>query len=498
MSISDGLRTGLPQALEFLTEMTMKVWRCSCPQKALPAVLQSCLSYSLTARLAPKWNKAGQYLIAGKDFLNHSDKLNAVVLELSITETQLCVSVEANKVRLPPAVIKDFNFPTPVVENFQDTYDAVLYTTMPNNWCHVLPSMKKGQLISISHRIPQECPFQSYSEFQRHWNSMYGYQLPSESEEKVIYCSLYFKPIGDKLFTYPMCCIRTQPVQCFPRVDLQGVLSTFISDLQTGLESVCGFPIQMSNKPCYYNNDLVRPVSEYSGTLPVNLTTDNRISTVLNHTPLSSLHDTAEHDSSGKPTEEKKHPSLVSSFDQKTWPYLNSKTSSSPTHVNFTQSQSQSVFLRPKLVPVFRSQSQTCHINVTEKQQRGLDGQKKLTAVVSPLSSTCLQSSKLQCSTPPIHSFQFSRPNPDRVTLPFFKGQMAHSGITKVLSNQPFVQTHPQICEISSKRGGDTFESKPKRLKPSVLDVEDYAKSNQLSKVNSVTLQSRGQRVLKG
>ncbi|XP_065150821.2 uncharacterized protein C18orf63 homolog [Paramisgurnus dabryanus] len=466
--------------------------QCTCPQKALPTVLQSCLSYSLTVRLAPKWNKAGKYLIAGKDFLNHSGKLNAVVLELSITETQLCVSVEANQVRLPPAVIKDFNFPTPVVENFQYTYDAVLYTTMPNNWCHVLPSMKKGQLINISHRIPKECPFQSYSEFQRHWNSMYGYQLPSESEEKVIYCSLYFKAIGEKLFTYPICCIRTQPVQCFPRVDLQGVLSTFISDLWTGLESVCGFPIQMSNKPCYYNNELIRPVSEYSGTLPVNLTTDHRISTVPNHTPISSsLQDTARHDSSGKRTEKKKHSSLVSSFDHKTWPFLNPKT---PTHVNFTESQSQSVFLRPKLVPVFRSQSHTCHENVTliptERQQRGLEGQKKLTAVVPPLSSTCLQSSKPQSSTPPVHSYKFSRSKPDRVTLPFFKGQMAHSGVTKVLPNQPFVQRHPQICEISGKRGGDTFESQPKRLKPSVLDVEEYAKRNQLSKVNSVTLQA--------
>lgn len=229
----------------------------------------------------------------------------------------------------------------------------------------------------------------------------------------------------------------------------------------------------------------------YSGTLPVNLTTDSRISTVPNHTPISSLQDTARHDSSGKQTEKKKHPSLVSSFDQKTWPFLNQKT---PTHVNFTESQSQSVFLRPKLVPVFRSQSHTCHVNVTliptEKQQRGLEGQKKLTAVVTPLSSTCRQSSKLQCSTPPVHSSQFSRPNPDRVTLPFFKGQMAHSGVTKVLPNQPFVQTHPQICGISGKRGGDTFESQPKRLKPSVLDVDEYAKSNQLSKVNSVTLQA--------
>ncbi|XP_016375112.1 LOW QUALITY PROTEIN: uncharacterized protein C18orf63-like [Sinocyclocheilus rhinocerous] len=233
-----------------------------CPEKCLKypsTVLQTCLSYSVTARLAPKWNKAGQYLIAEKDFLSDSGKRNAVVLELSLTETQLCVGVEADTVRLPPAVIQDFDIPAPVVKKVLHTNDAVLDTVMPNNWCHVLPSMKKGQIISISRRIPQQSPFQSYMEFQKHWNNMYGYQLSSVSEEEVVYCSVYFKPIGDELFTYPLCCIRTQPVQCFPRVDQQGVLGTIVSDLQAGLESVCGFSVRMTCKPCYYSNELNRP-----------------------------------------------------------------------------------------------------------------------------------------------------------------------------------------------------------------------------------------------
>lgn len=423
------------------------------------------------------------------------------VLELNITETQLCVSVEANTVRLPPAVLKDLDFPTPVVEHFLHTNDGVLHTTMPNNWCNILPSMKTGQLISISRRIPQECPFQSYSEFQIHWNSMYGYQLPSVCEEEVFYCSVYFKPIGEKLFTYPLCCIRTQPVQCFPRVDLQGVLRTFISDLQAELKSVCGFPVQMSNKPFYYNHELIRPVSEYFGALPVNLTRENTSRPVLNHLPINCLQNTAQrncfqHDSTGKQTEKKSSLSLESSPGQKAWTFISSTTLfSSPTSVNFTHCQSQSaVFPRPKLVPVFKNKSHTCHLNVTEipveQQQRGLEGQ-KVVAVIKPLTSACLQSSsKLQCSTPPVHSSQFSRPVPERVSLPFYKRQMASSGVTEVLPNQPFVQTQPQMCDIPSKSGGDTFESKPKRLKQSVQDVYEYAKNKQLSKVNSVTLQA--------
>ncbi|ROI79374.1 hypothetical protein DPX16_7262 [Anabarilius grahami] len=474
------------------------------PQRVFPAILQTCLSYSLTAKLAPKWNKAGQYLIAGKDFLSDSGKLNAVVLELSITETQLCVSVEANTVRLPSAVIKDFDFPAPVVKSFLHTNDAVLHTVMANNWCHVLPSMKKGQIISISHRIPQESPFQSYMEFQKHWNNMYGYQMPSVSEDEVIYCSVYFKPIGDKLFTYPfskleicildfllrypLCCIRTQPVQCFPRVDLQGVLGSFTSDLQAGLESVCGFPVWMTYKPCYYSNELKRPVTQSSGALPVNVTTENSSRAVLNQLPSSCPQDTAKNrygqfDSTGKQTEKKKRPSLDSSLDQKGWTSSNLATLSffSSTNVHFTHIQSQSTLVpRPKLVPIFKNKSQTPHVNTTEilavKQQKELEGQ-KLTAVIKPLS--------------PAPSNQFFRPPaPERMTLPFFKNkERTNTGVSRILPPLPFVQTQPQtLPEIPSNRGGDTFESKPKRLKQGVQDVEVYATRNQLSKVNSSTL----------
>lgn len=76
-------------------------------------------------------------------------------------------------------------------------------------------------------------------------------------------CSLLAtKHILKLMLRYPLCCIRTQPVQWFPRVDLQGVLRTFISDLQAELQSVCGFQVQMSNKPFYINHELTRPVSE--------------------------------------------------------------------------------------------------------------------------------------------------------------------------------------------------------------------------------------------
>ncbi|XP_052598679.1 uncharacterized protein C18orf63 homolog isoform X8 [Peromyscus californicus insignis] len=72
------------------------------PQRVIPVILQNCLSYSLTARLAPAWNRAGHLLVQGRNFLSHMGKQNAVVLDINVTETQVCLSIEVYTVRLPP------------------------------------------------------------------------------------------------------------------------------------------------------------------------------------------------------------------------------------------------------------------------------------------------------------------------------------------------------------------------------------------------------------
>ncbi|XP_039610030.1 uncharacterized protein C18orf63-like [Polypterus senegalus] len=73
------------------------------PKRVFPGDLQTCLSYTLIARLAPNWNKAGHLLIQGVNFMTESGKQNAIGMDLNVTETQLCISVEVNTIRLPPA-----------------------------------------------------------------------------------------------------------------------------------------------------------------------------------------------------------------------------------------------------------------------------------------------------------------------------------------------------------------------------------------------------------
>ncbi|XP_027534096.1 uncharacterized protein C18orf63 homolog isoform X3 [Neopelma chrysocephalum] len=229
------------------------------PQTVTPDILQTCLSYTLTARLAPKWNKAGHLLVQGKDFLSHSGRQNAVVVDLNVSERQLCISVEACCIRLPPPELGDFDILENTVKLFDSNENTVIHQhSILSNWCYVLPSMKMGQIINISHIIPSESPFRSYKEFQVHWKSLYGYILPEDLEETKIYLSVYFKPIGERFFTYPLSCVRSQPVQYFPRTDAESVVNSFVSDMKSNFSQLCGFPVKMTSKAFYGTQELSR------------------------------------------------------------------------------------------------------------------------------------------------------------------------------------------------------------------------------------------------
>ncbi|XP_068788159.1 uncharacterized protein C18orf63 homolog [Struthio camelus] len=229
------------------------------PQRVSPAILQTCLSYTLIARLAPRWNQAGHLLVQGKDFLSHSGRQNAVVIDLNVSETQLCISVEACSVRLPLPELGDLDISGDILKIFDSNENAIIHRhSILSNWCYVLPSMKMGQIISISHTIPPESPFHSYKDFQMHWKNLYGYILPENVEETKTYCSVYFRPIGERFFTYPLSCIRSQPVQYFPRIDLESVLNSFLSDVKSNLSYLCGFPVKMTSKALYATQELSR------------------------------------------------------------------------------------------------------------------------------------------------------------------------------------------------------------------------------------------------
>lgn len=146
----------------------------SSPQQVLPGTLQICVSFSVISRLSPNWNKAGLYLIKGKDFLLERGRLTAVSLELSVSEGKLCMSLTPNTIRLPPNTLQDLELSPLVRRRFCSDLDSVLDLQASGGalWCYVLPSLKMGQIIAIGRQLPRDGPFRSYSELQTHWNRL--------------------------------------------------------------------------------------------------------------------------------------------------------------------------------------------------------------------------------------------------------------------------------------------------------------------------------------
>ncbi|XP_041496733.1 uncharacterized protein C18orf63 homolog [Microtus oregoni] len=257
------------------------------PQRVIPVILQSCLSYSLSTRLAPAWNRTGHLLVQGRDFLSHMGKQSAVVLDINVTETQVCLSVDVYTIRLPPPELQEFDVSQHVIEDFYTNQKAVIERhSILSNWCYVLPSMKMGQIINVLHTPPPDCPFRSFDDFRRHWDDLYGYKLPEDRGDLKTYCSIYFRMTKERTFTYPLSCIRSQPIQFFPRVDLEGVLKSFLSDLKSKLPHICGFPIKMTSKPCYYTQELSRPQTQENKVKPPNLTTKSHFRVALTQATL--------------------------------------------------------------------------------------------------------------------------------------------------------------------------------------------------------------------
>nr|XP_015210130.1 PREDICTED: uncharacterized protein C18orf63 homolog isoform X1 [Lepisosteus oculatus]XP_015210131.1 PREDICTED: uncharacterized protein C18orf63 homolog isoform X1 [Lepisosteus oculatus] len=519
------------------------------PRRVLPAILKACLSYTLTAKMAPEWNKAGQFLIAGTDFLTESGRLNAVVMELNATETQLCICVEAKSIRLPPAKLEDFDISANAVKNFYSSRDAEIQTyAISNNWCYILPSMKMGQIISISHLLPSVCPFESYTEIQKHWNILYGYKIPAVNGENEVYCNVYFKLVGERLFTYPLCCIRSQPVQCFSRVDLDGVLNLFLKDLKANMENICGFAVQMTSKPCYFTSNLNNVSTKGLSIRPVNLTAEGKYSSAVYQLPIRAAPQPRRDAVLGMPPsqerESRSSPYVVGAAGEHTehrTPDLHSE--SKPTSTSSTQQPR-------RLVPIFKNKALKQQVNVTKilaeirpKTQPAVTPLAKAAVLQWPPTSSFKRSnpgvgtsrpdlmqpsSTLKYSGHP-SSFSSSAGNKD-MESPFIKNtslrknpeekclQVDPSNVfptsTPVLTSNGNVATmfmqsgfqHSkadlaiQACTglaQKQKRNqiisqGDGLEYTSKKSRPIIqdVDVEEYARSNQLSKLNSATLQA--------
>ncbi|XP_072052020.1 uncharacterized protein [Amphiura filiformis] len=225
--------------------------KISKPTRVIPAVFQACLSYTLKAKLAPLWNKAGDLYIQGRDFLITSTKANAVGVEINVTDAEICIALKPTIVKMSQSDIRDFEIAPGVFDHFfASTSNIIPEYAIEDKWCHILPSLKKGKLVSVTHQIPAVSPFKTYKDIRRYWKNAYGYRLP-ESDTGIIYYNIYFPAIGNTLFTYPDFCVFKREPVLLPRADPTTIIPPFLADLQSKLPSICGFPFKVNPKAQY-------------------------------------------------------------------------------------------------------------------------------------------------------------------------------------------------------------------------------------------------------
>ncbi|XP_069580030.1 uncharacterized protein C18orf63 homolog [Brachyistius frenatus] len=540
-----------------------------------------------------------QPVFPGKDFLTESGRLNAVRMELSTSNGQLCISIEASSVRLPPTALQDFELSPLVLRRFCSDLDSILDPASTGGafWCHVLPSMKKGQIVAVSRQLPRDGPFRTYRDLQNHWNHLYGYRLPEMAEEDVVYCSVYFRLVGERLFTYPLSCIRLQPLQRCAQDNLQGAPGSFLSDVRDHLQSVCGFPARLTTKPCYHTVALNTAASvQMLNGEQVNLTSSSSssIRPVLTQlpapppsqpvrssfrsqppawTPLSQQPRSNIPACGGRMSQSQGcrgdggWPSSSSSFSvpsiYQSAPPLPSSSASSSLQVFqpastltssisssslltcsissssslLTCSISSSVLPPPKLLPIFKNKHPSRHVNVAllrlQKQKEqlggGVEGRGRVTlpafgrktpTAASPFSSLPIcpppavprfvRPPKPPLAPPTIKHISSLSPSSKlkpglifapkpAIKLKFKSGSKTVTNSGGEVKEKPAKQTSaaPSSPADAGRKDASTsskkrvaFQLKSKRSRAAVrdVDVEEMARSNQLSQLNSATL----------
>ncbi|XP_023704698.1 uncharacterized protein C18orf63 isoform X2 [Cryptotermes secundus] len=204
------------------------------PEAVSNITYEACFRYTLIARISPLWNQVDCYLIQGRDFLLNASPMNAIKFELIARDENVFLSVWPIQIRLS-CLLKSH---VDVEHNRED------------KWVHVLPSLKKARIMSVSPHIPVSCPFRTYREIKRHWKNMYGYRLP-DTPDQLFFCSLSFQSFSPTLYTYPSLCVRPQGLFFLRHMDNMGVLQVFLADIATKLPAMCGQPLGTESHVLY-------------------------------------------------------------------------------------------------------------------------------------------------------------------------------------------------------------------------------------------------------
>ncbi|KAI4481527.1 hypothetical protein M0802_013973 [Mischocyttarus mexicanus] len=209
-----------------------------------------CLNHTIECKLAPRWNKVGQYFVQGKQFYMSMQEMNALKLQIFINDDNVSFKFQPRKLKIPFIQLEDFYLLRSMIVDFLIDNNGFINLIDFSQSVYVLPSMSMGKVISVTKKIPSSCPFKDYVQLRRHWKNMYGYRLP-QTPEGIIYYNIKFSSPGVNRFTYPSTCVAFKPIQLFPCNDSKYIISQFIDDIHETISEICGkrFQILSHQKP---------------------------------------------------------------------------------------------------------------------------------------------------------------------------------------------------------------------------------------------------------
>ena len=214
------------------------------------SMLEEAMSYTMMARLSPSWNKVGDWLLGGRQFLHQADRIPAVQVKLHMADTRVELTITANTVVFPLLQPDDLGLDFDSLKQFieGDRTSTLNTEHFGLQSVLVLPKLTKGKLVSVTKQLPTGSKFSQWSAMKRYWKNMYGYRLEvEEGQEPLVYYNVSFW--AGSVLTYPEWTVRRTSPRPVPRSDPRPVMDLFTRELQELNRLVCGNTFKLYEKP---------------------------------------------------------------------------------------------------------------------------------------------------------------------------------------------------------------------------------------------------------
>lgn len=141
----------------------------SVQQAVTPGLLAQCLAFTLQAWTAPSWNRAGDWLLQGRNFLHSSNPIQAVRAKINVADDCIEMALRATCVSFPLMTPEDVGVSMEMADMFMASDRSAVLTDQQFGcqYVLVLPRLTKARLVSISKQLPTQSRFCEWNHMKR-------------------------------------------------------------------------------------------------------------------------------------------------------------------------------------------------------------------------------------------------------------------------------------------------------------------------------------------